>query len=139
MSDRRAFWRASPSLTVSYEPLENYRNALPIRHFRQVEVINVGGGGMLMETDEFVVPETLIMLEINLPCHHQPVIALGQTVRSEQIDGASENRWRVAFQFVLVNEKEQDKLVEHVLGCTKTECRRQRGEAGSSFTHEHRP
>ena len=120
--ERRSFMRLPKDTKVEYHTLE-----YPLDHnnFEEANVKNIGGGGLLFETNHIIDIGKILKLDITLQGWHKfrpgffkvhessisrPVTAIAEVVRIEEI--IKEKRYEIGVKFVNVYEDDLKGLIE---------------------------
>ncbi len=82
---------------------------------------NISGGGILLETCEKLLVETLLGLQIEIPVCQKAISADGKVVwvkDSSSLDGASKRTFNAGIKFINMVPKEKEVFLEYVKGLT---------------------
>lgn len=78
---------------------------------------NISRGGILVETSEKLLVESLLGLEINIPNHQKPIVADGKVVwvkESPAMDQSGKRVFNTGIKFVYMDPMERENLLQYI-------------------------
>ena len=110
-TQRRNFVRINTKLPVSYTIISD---ELPEAAYSQQGItLDVSGGGIRFQTSLFLPEGTVLELKIDVQGLGQ-ILALGKVVRTISSGGKDANSYLIGVQFMIIGEKERDKIIRHI-------------------------
>ncbi len=131
MPEKRRFKRLPKKSKVRYKIIEFSDKEKPIK---EAIYKNVGGGGILFETDEMLPIGTILKVEFDLQGWHkffpgfikpeqtsisEPIVAVAQVVRVEEIE--KNKKYEIGIKFVNIDEFHQRSVIEFIESKMKEE------------------
>lgn len=113
MKERRKFVRVKSDEEVKYkivstDSLSSIEEKILIM---EAKSIDIGGGGISIETDEEICPGTFLALEIKFKKISHPIFVLGEVVWCKKIG----EKYSLGIKFIRIAENDHYKIFEQIL------------------------
>jgi c-di-GMP-binding flagellar brake protein YcgR len=111
VKERRKFVRIKSDAEIKYKVVKDMNSLTEKEIIMSAKSLDIGGGGICIETSEALKEGTLLALEIKIKKIPHPIFTLGEVVWSKKIG----DKYSLGIKFVWIAENDNYKIFNYLI------------------------